>query len=151
MAEEIAEAEKAAEETEGEPGEGPEDDSEQGDKPPASKEDPEFAYENEEKKEEEEENDVTVLANKPLDGEGEAGVGDSGAGSSATLPTNVYAASTFTLDPDSVNIETPSTQLLYKTLEDNLSDMDLTQYGNVASPPEYGPAVENYNRVLLGE
>jgi len=152
MAEEIAEAEKSEGESDEEPGEGTEEESEEGkDKPPASKEKPEFAYEGEEKEDkEEDEEEVTVLADKPLDGDS-SGVGDTGAGSAATLPTNVYAASTFTLDPDSVHIETRSSQLLYKTLEDNLAGMDLTQYRNVAAPPEYGPAVEGYNRVLLGE
>lgn len=133
MAEEIAKAEEEGEEsevTQGKPGD--------------------FAYEGDEKKEKEEGEDVAVLSKQALQGDA-SGVGEGGAGSAATLPTNVYAASTFTLDPDSVHIETRNTQMLYKALEDNVSGMDLSRYRNVAAPPEYGPAVKEYNRILLGE
>ena len=112
---------------------------------------PEFAYESEEDEEDEDEEEVTVLANEGDPTGDSFGIGDEGGGAQASLPSNVYSPSMYTLDPDTVNIETPESQLLYKTLEKNLADLDLTQYRNVASPPEYAPAVEGYNRVLLGE
>jgi len=91
---------------------------------------------------------------KGLEGQqGDTGVGDKEKDKlgGASLPSNVYSPSQYTLDPDTVHLETPSSRLLRKTLAENLSGLDLSRYGTEPVPPEYKKAVSEYNKALLGE
>jgi hypothetical protein len=85
--------------------------------------------------------------------------GDTGGGvtdkvegeSGASLPTNVYAPSVYTLDPDSVHLDTASSRLLQRAVAENLEGIDLSEYRKQPIPPEYESVATEYNRMLLGE
>jgi len=83
-------------------------------------------------------------------GAGVAGTGKGGGGG-ASLPTNTYAPSEYTLDPDTVHLDTPQSRLMIVELRKNLKGLDIRDYGFQAVPPEYEGVVEQYNQAMLGD
>jgi uncharacterized protein DUF4175 len=68
-----------------------------------------------------------------------------------SLPTNEYAPSAYTLDPDSVHLDSSFNRLLQKVVQENVKGLDMAEYGNQPVPPEYRDIVAQYNEVLLGK
>lgn len=87
---------------------------------------------------------------------GEGGQGEeekeeviSGVGPST--PSNQYAPSEYTLDPDTVRLDAPAATLMRKEVSKQLSGLDLSQYRDPEIPSEYRDSAAEYSRVLMGD
>ncbi|MCA9425439.1 MAG: hypothetical protein KC994_10225 [Candidatus Omnitrophica bacterium] len=86
--------------------------------------------------------------------EGDEGKGEEeavGSGGGPTAPTNQYIPSAYTLDPETVHIETPASSLMRKELSKDLAGIDLNQYRDPEIPKEYRQSASEYGQTMSGE
>lgn len=85
------------------------------------------------------------------EGQGEEAKEDAVIGDGPTTPSNTYAASEYTLDPETVLIETPASSMMRKQVSRELSGLDMNQYRDLEIPKEYRDSASEYGQVLMGK